>query len=92
VQCDGRRSHAILDATAEGGIDFIDTANVYPLGGNQTTKGRTEGIVGNGLPGARRRCRTLIPSPLRSIRGASTLAGGMVTTSQMRLALQMLHG
>lgn len=53
VQCDERRSHAILDAAAEGGIDFIDTANVYPLGGNQATKGRTEEIVGNWLKGRR---------------------------------------
>jgi aryl-alcohol dehydrogenase-like predicted oxidoreductase len=53
LQCDETQSHAILDAAAEGGIDFIDTANVYPLGGNQTTKGRTEEIVGNWLKGRR---------------------------------------
>jgi aryl-alcohol dehydrogenase (NADP+) len=53
VQCDEPRSHAILDAAAEGGIDFIDTANVYPLGGDQTTKGRTEKIVGSWLKGQR---------------------------------------
>ena len=32
-QCDESRSHAILDAATEGGIDFLDTANVYPMGG-----------------------------------------------------------
>jgi 1-deoxyxylulose-5-phosphate synthase len=53
LQCDETQSHAILDAAAKGGIDFIDTANVYPLGGNQTTKGRTEEIVGNWLKGRR---------------------------------------
>jgi len=47
LQCDEGQSHIILGAAAEGGIDFIETANVYPLGGDQTTKGRTEEIVGN---------------------------------------------
>jgi aryl-alcohol dehydrogenase-like predicted oxidoreductase len=53
LQCDEAQSHAILDAAADGGIDFIDTANVYPLGGDQSTKGRTEEIVGNWLQGRR---------------------------------------
>jgi aryl-alcohol dehydrogenase (NADP+) len=53
LQCDEPRSHAILDAAANGGIDFIDTADVYPLGGDQGTKGRTEEIVGNWLKGKR---------------------------------------
>jgi aryl-alcohol dehydrogenase (NADP+) len=49
LQCDEPQSHAILDIAASGGIDFIDTADVYPLGGGQKTKGRTEEIVGNWL-------------------------------------------
>jgi aryl-alcohol dehydrogenase (NADP+) len=53
LQCDEQRSHAILDTAATGGIDFIDTANVYPLGGSQNTKGRTEEIVGTWLKGKR---------------------------------------
>ncbi len=36
-----RASASTLDAAAEGGIDFLDTADVYPLGGNRTTSGRT---------------------------------------------------
>lgn len=54
-QCDEARSHAILDAAAEGGIDFLDTADVYPLGGGLATAGRTEQIVGNWLKGKRQR-------------------------------------
>lgn len=53
LQCDERQSHAILDAASGGGIDFIDTANVYPLGGDQSTKGRTEEILGSWLKGRR---------------------------------------
>ena len=33
LQCDETTSVAILDRAAEGGITFIDTADVYPLGG-----------------------------------------------------------
>jgi aryl-alcohol dehydrogenase (NADP+) len=53
LQCDELRSISILDAAAEGGIDFLDTADVYPLGGDHTTAGRTEEIVGRWLKGKR---------------------------------------
>ena len=46
LQCDEATSFAILDRAFEGGIDFIDTADVYPLGGDTTTVGRTEEIIG----------------------------------------------
>jgi aryl-alcohol dehydrogenase (NADP+) len=53
LQCDEAQSHAILDAAAAGGIDFLDTADVYPLGGGRPTAGRTEQIVGAWLKGKR---------------------------------------
>src|SRR6185436_5596636 len=53
LQCDETQSFAILDAAAEGGIDFLDTADVYPLGGDLKSVGRTEEIVGNWLEGKR---------------------------------------
>jgi aryl-alcohol dehydrogenase (NADP+) len=53
LQCDPSQSHAILDAAASGGIDFLDTADVYPLGGGRATAGRTEEIVGAWLKGKR---------------------------------------
>jgi aryl-alcohol dehydrogenase-like predicted oxidoreductase len=52
-QCDEPQSHAILDAAAAGGIDFLDTADVYLLGGGRPTAGRTEQIVGAWLKGKR---------------------------------------
>jgi aryl-alcohol dehydrogenase-like predicted oxidoreductase len=55
LQVDEAKSFAILDAAAEGGVDFIDTADVYPLGGDLTTVGRTEEIIGNWLKGKRER-------------------------------------
>lgn len=55
LQCNEETSFAIMDRAAEGGIDFIDTSNVYPLGGALDTKGRTEEIVGKWLKGKRDR-------------------------------------
>jgi 1-deoxyxylulose-5-phosphate synthase len=52
-QCDERTSVAILDAALAGGVTFIDTADVYPLGGSLETVGRTEEIVGKWLRGRR---------------------------------------
>jgi len=53
LQCDEPESRAIMDRAAEGGIDFFDTADVYPLGGGANTVGRTEEIVGAWLAGKR---------------------------------------
>ena len=53
LQCEEPLSHAILDRAAEGGVDFLDSADVYPLGGGASTVGRTEEILGNWLTGKR---------------------------------------
>ncbi len=55
LQCDETTSLAILDRAAEGGITFLDTADVYPLGGGLPTVGRTEEILGTWLKGKRDR-------------------------------------
>jgi aryl-alcohol dehydrogenase-like predicted oxidoreductase len=48
-------SRRILDTAAAAGVNFIDTANVYPLGGGENIAGRTEEIVGRWLKGKRDR-------------------------------------
>ena len=53
LQCDEPTSISIMDKAADGGITFLDTADVYPLGGTGTTVGRTEEIVGRWLKGRR---------------------------------------
>lgn len=55
LQTDPVESAAIMDAGAELGIDFIDVADVYPVGGTLETVGRTEAIVGEWLAGKRDR-------------------------------------
>ena len=53
LQCDEPTSFAILDRAASAGITFLDTSDVYPLGGNRETVGRTEEILGRWLGGRR---------------------------------------
>jgi len=55
LQCDEATSFQILDAAADDGITFIDTADSYPVGGTLETVGRTEEIVGRWLKGRRSR-------------------------------------
>src|ERR1700729_659393 len=55
LQCDETTSVSILDRAAEGGIDFLDTSDAYPLGGDLSTRGATEEILGRWLRGKRDR-------------------------------------
>lgn len=47
--------HTQLDMALDAGVNFIDTAEMYPVPPRQDTQGRTEAIIGNWL--AQRRCR-----------------------------------
>lgn len=53
LQCDEETSRAVLDKAADGGVTFLDTADVYPHGGGLDAVGRTEEIVGRWLAGRR---------------------------------------
>jgi len=55
LQCDEPSSVAILDRAAEGGVDFLDSSDAYPLGGDLSTRGLTEEILGRWLRGKRDR-------------------------------------
>jgi 1-deoxyxylulose-5-phosphate synthase len=55
LQCDEPTATAILDRAADGGIDFLDTSDAYPLGGDLNTRGVTEEILGRWLRGRRDR-------------------------------------
>ncbi|MGV7243042.1 aldo/keto reductase [Caballeronia sordidicola] len=49
LQTEENVSRRIMDRAAEAGVNFIDTADVYPLGADETHAGRTEEIVGRWL-------------------------------------------
>jgi 1-deoxyxylulose-5-phosphate synthase len=54
-QCDETTSFAIMNKASAHGVDFIDTADVYPVPPSNETAGRTEEIVGRWLQGQRDR-------------------------------------
>jgi aryl-alcohol dehydrogenase-like predicted oxidoreductase len=62
LQCDRATSFAILDRALDGGLDFLDTADVYPLGGSLDTVGRTEEILGEWMQERGNRARILLAS------------------------------
>ncbi len=74
LQCDEPTSVSILDRAAEGGIDFIDSSDVYPLGGDLTTVGRTEEILGRWLQG--KRDRFVLATKCFGRTGPSPIDGG----------------
>jgi aryl-alcohol dehydrogenase-like predicted oxidoreductase len=74
LQCDEPTSVSILDRAAEGGIDFIDSSDVYPLGGDLTTVGRTEEILGQWLHG--KRDRFVLATKCFGRTGPSPIDGG----------------
>jgi 1-deoxyxylulose-5-phosphate synthase len=55
LQSDEATGFAIMDRAAEGGVDFMDTSDAYPLGGDLASRGRTEEIIGRWLRGKRDR-------------------------------------
>lgn len=68
LQCDEAASVAILDRAAAGGITFLDTADVYPLGGGLDTVGRTEEIIGRWIE--KRRHEFIIATKCFGVMGA----------------------
>ncbi|MFI5316408.1 MAG: aldo/keto reductase [Myxococcota bacterium] len=65
VQADEPTSFAILDRAFEAGVDFLDTADVYPLGGGVPTAGRTEEIIGKWLAARGLRSRVFLATKCR---------------------------
>ncbi len=53
LQTEETVAREIMSKAASAGVNFIDTADVYPLGGGLPTVGRTEEIVGRWLVGQR---------------------------------------
>jgi aryl-alcohol dehydrogenase (NADP+) len=55
LQSDEATGIAVMDKAAEAGVDFFDTSDAYPLGGDLSTRGRTEEIIGRWMTGKRDR-------------------------------------
>src|ERR1700734_2803979 len=87
-QCDEAQSHAILDAAAAGGIDFIDTADVYPMGGGPNLKTAGEQVIW----WLRERCGKSeeVPSVIKSDLAGGQLPSGLFGANAAWWALTIL--
>ena len=74
LQSDEATGVAVMDKAVEGGVDFFDTSDAYPLGGDLTTRGRTEEIIGRWLPG--KRDQIIIATKCFAPMGPSPMDGG----------------
>lgn len=77
LQCDEATSFAILDRALDGGVDFIDTADVYPLGGDHTSAGRTEEIIGRWLKARGHRERVVLATKCAGATGPGSNDAGL---------------
>ena len=66
-QADEDASVRIIQRALDAGVNFIDTADIYPMGGTMETAGRTEEIVGKALRG--RRDQVVLATKVRGATG-----------------------
>jgi aryl-alcohol dehydrogenase-like predicted oxidoreductase len=68
-QADEATSFAIMDIADQAGVNFFDTADAYPLGGDLGQTGTTEVIVGNWLRERKARERIVLATKCRGRMG-----------------------
>lgn len=69
-QADQASAFAIMDTAEQAGVNFIDTADAYPLGGDLTSMGTTEQIVGQWLKERGARSRIVLATKCRGRMGS----------------------
>src|SRR5215510_2340930 len=68
-QADEATSFAIMDIADKAGVNFFDTADAYPLGGDPHQRGSTEEIVGRWLRERKARDRIVLATKCRGMMG-----------------------
>ena len=91
LQCDEPTSRAILDAAFAGGITFLDTADVYPLGGTLDTVGRTEEIIGRWMRERGNRGQLILATKCAGATGAGPNDVGLSRRHIMRAVDESLR-
>lgn len=76
-QADEQTSFAIMDAAVEAGVNFFDTADVYPLGSTPEMRGRTEVFVGNWLRERKMRDKIVLATKCRGAMGEGPNESGL---------------
>ena len=93
-QADEATAFRIMDVADAAGVTLFDTADVYPLGGDETTRGRTEEIVGHWLRDRRARDRIILATKCRGRMGPHPNDEGLSRAHILRAcdeSLRRLH-
>ena len=77
MQADECASFAIMDRAIEAGVNFFDTADVYPVPVGDTTRGDTETIIGSWLRVAGRRDKIVLATKCRARMGSAAWSEGL---------------
>ncbi len=77
LQTNEQVSCEILDRALDRGLDFLDTADVYPLGGKLEDVGRTEEILGRWMEARGNRDRILLATKCRGRMGRGSNDEGL---------------
>lgn len=77
IQADAQESFAIMDTAWEAGINFIDTADMYPLGAGMELVGKTEEIVGDWLKARGVRHKTVLATKCNGAMGVGANDQGL---------------
>ncbi|MEL6477561.1 MAG: aldo/keto reductase [Pseudomonadota bacterium] len=81
--------HAQIDRALEAGINFIDTAELYPVNPIRAeTQGRTEEIIGTWFARTRRRDDVILASKVSGAGAVGSRGGEPITQDAMRRALE----
>lgn len=82
-------AHKQLDLAIEGGINFIDTAEMYPVPPRQETQGATEAFIGNWLSQNSIRSRVILATKVAGPGMMDYLRGGaQLTRAHLQQALE----
>jgi 1-deoxyxylulose-5-phosphate synthase len=76
-QSDEKTSFDILDKAYEAGLDFFDTADVYPLGGGADKAGDTEAIIGRWMKARGVRDKIFLATKCRGAMGPTVNDQGL---------------
>ena len=83
-----QEAHQQLDYAVEHGVNFLDTAEMYPVPPREETQGRTEAIIGNWLARRSDRDRLIIASKVSGPGMQEYLRGGpQLTRKHLEQAL-----
>src|SRR5690242_4912352 len=76
-QADRQTSFAVMDVADQARVNFFDTANVHPLGGDLSMVGRTEEIIGRWMHERSARERIVLATKCRGAMGSGPNDSGL---------------